>query len=225
MYIMPVFIFDMNKYTIRDCIHLYAPAIRCAIEDCGSGWLFVFWIFGEEESNHVTAFYFRDKQQYFLDTSTLISTQHDRDGNDLWSFFREHHVWLSPRESPESWMVDDALVRSGLHRTQNIQAFFRSTDKEDLCDLAGCCTTVVILLVSLCLRFGCTNPQTMVDALRQVMKHARRDPTMNGFLFKLRRWQEQMASPHKQTHRELLYWLKIKVPDGACLPSESGRET
>jgi hypothetical protein len=47
---------------------------------------------------------------------------------------------------------------------------------------------------------------------------------MMDFLFKLRRWQEQMASPQKQTHEELLRWLKIKVPERAYFSSEPRRE-
>jgi hypothetical protein len=223
--LMPVFVFDLQQHTVRDWVRLYAPAIRCAVEDCGAGWVFVYWMFVDRKTtNHATAFYFHGTQQYFLDPSTVTVRQCDQEGTCIWTYFQENHVWLPPMDGPRLWNVDEVLVNEGRRLSHNIQSFFRPTEKEDTCGLAGCCTTVVILVVSLCLRFGCINPQTMVDALRRVMEHARRTPSTMDVLFKLRRWQDQMASSHNQTHEELLKWLKIKVPDRACSPSEPGRD-
>ena len=103
------------------------------------------------------------------------------------------------------------------------RTFFSTMEDTDDCQLNGCCTTVTILMVWLCLRFGCRDPQVMADALRCVLEHARhrakqlrqRNPggenQMMKFLFQLRAWQNQMVDTEDWTHDDFLKWLKIRV--------------
>ena len=211
---MPLFIFDLNKDTISNWVTLCAPAVRCALEKCGtSGWIFVGW--QKNDGGHYTAFFFKDEKQVGFDPSTVLRVRYnDTEGVNPWEYFKEHHMWLSPSEPRNMSMVDD--IRRGV----NLQCLFSTIEDTDTCALNGCCTTVSILMVWLCLRFGCQDPQTMADALRCVLKHARRrarqvpqgspNPFMK-FLLQLRAWQNRMAETEDWKHDDLLRWLKIRV--------------
>ena len=60
--------------------------------------------------------------------------------------------------------------------TGNLQIYFcnhvRSTETACGVNLNGSCTTMVVLVIWMCLRLGCRDPQKMVDAIRnELLKH------------------------------------------------------
>jgi hypothetical protein len=215
---MPLFRFQLNDNTVANLVALYAPAIRCALERCGtSGWIFVGWHTAEKA--HATAFFFKDGEQVGFDPSTVLQTYNDREGANVWSYLKENHMWLPASKSPRMSMVDERVAG---HK-KSLQRLFSTMEDTDDCQLNGCCTTVTILMVWLCLRFGCRDPQVMADALRCVLEHARhrakqlqqRNPggenQMMKFLFQLRAWQNRMVDTEDWTHDDFLKWLKIRV--------------
>ena len=38
------FLFDLTTASVEDWVTLYSPAMRCAVEKCGSGFIFVTWL-------------------------------------------------------------------------------------------------------------------------------------------------------------------------------------
>ena len=97
---------------------------------------------------------------------------------------------------------------------------------------------MVMLVVWMCLRFGCRDPQTMVDSLRCAMRDKRRamfgpDRTVKGatalaeYLLRLRAWHNGFADRNLPNVRR---WLKLEVDAGTapCFYmqyDESGRFT
>ena len=222
LYDMPIFQFQLNKNTIANWVALYAPAMRCALERCGSsGWIFVGC--HANGKGHATAFFFKDGEQIGFDPSTGLRQFTDQEGVNAWSYFKENHMWLPAVKSPRVSMVDEMHAESGPDHKTNLQHLFSTMEDTDDCKLNGCCTTVTILMVWLCLRFGCRDPQVMADALRCVLEHARhrakqlqqRNPggenQMMKFLFQLRAWQNRMVDTEDWTHDDFLKWLKIRV--------------
>ena len=94
--------FQLNKDTnISSLVRLHASAIRCSMEQCQRGYVFIEWYDNEpvDEWAHATAVYLDvpAKRQVFLDPSNFL--QHTVIGNVL-DYFRQHHIWLQKSEQP-----------------------------------------------------------------------------------------------------------------------------
>jgi hypothetical protein len=213
---MPLFVFDLRQDTLANWMTLFAPTIRCALNACNySGWVFVEWIL--PEGGHSTAFYFDGNRQVFFDPSTVLYMAADVDNHDPWDLLTQRHVWIPHSQNPVVQVVDNMSVGRGHKQPwqENVQSFFSSMEAMDPCDLEGCCTTVTILVVWLCLRYGCKDPQRMVNALRCVMMHMRtkEEGSVQDFLLKLRAWHQEMMRAN-WPHREFLSWLRIRARPG-----------
>ena len=206
---IPLFRIEVQKDTIANQMALFSPAMYCALSDCGSsGWIMLSWINGSQ--GHRTALYFDGNKQVFFDASTVLRRIfQDIDGNIPWDILKRRHMWLPPSHSPVLQVVDSDLTK------RNLQSYFASVEASDPCYLAGCCTTVTILVVWLCLRHGCREPQIMVDALRCVMQHMRDQErgSFQQFLFKLRAWQQEMIRTDWSPN-DALSWLRIRAAPG-----------
>jgi hypothetical protein len=93
---------QLNKDTnISSLVRLHASAIRCSMEQCQRGFVFIEWYNIEpgDEWAHATAVYLDvpAKRQVFLDPSNFL--QHTVIGNVL-DYFRQHHIWLQKSEQP-----------------------------------------------------------------------------------------------------------------------------
>ena len=85
--------------------------------------------------------------------------------------------------------------------------------------LEKCCSTMVILVVWMCLRFGCHHPQVMVDSIRCAM-WCKRSGLLGGdalaaelftkYLLQLRAWQNGFVD----INRNMQWWLRLRQPAG-----------
>ena len=88
---------------IASLVRLHASAIRCSMEHCQRGFVFLDWDNIEDREGdswgHATAVYLDvpAKRQVFLDPSNFL--QHTVIGNVL-DYFRQHHIWLQKSEQP-----------------------------------------------------------------------------------------------------------------------------
>ena len=118
-------------------------------------------------------------------------------------------------------MVDERLLD-----VPNLQSYFcNPVKRQDACaDLDGCCSTMVLLVVWMCSRFGCRDPQFMVDTLRCVMRNKRyraihfANPragvsTITHFLLLLRAWHNGIVKVEPDKIQE---WLKLKQEPGSA---------
>ena len=166
-----------------------------------------------QQNNHSTALHFdKDAKQVFIDPSLFMQHVVDNTRINVFEYLSENHVWLG-KDSSQVSVVDFVQRRSGIKgRKQDLQSLFSSPVKEDnvteYTALNGCCTTVVVLVVWLCLRLGCNNPQMMVDAMRWVMYFVRNydNETVLDFLLRLRTWQEQMAKMGLVSNKHFLHF-------------------
>ena len=88
-----------------------------------------------------------------------------------------------------------------------------------LCDTRGCCSTVTILIVVMCLHFRCKDPQQMVNIIRCIMRHLRNSLSSGElirFLLQIRRWQNNLAE-QELSEEASLYWLGITCKPGSQL--------
>ena len=94
--------FDLAMASVENWFRLYATAIRCSVEPCERGFVFVGWsgTKSNETWGHSTTLYFDvpSKKQVFLDPSRYL-TETVEAGNVLQHFSR-HHVWLPKSKSP-----------------------------------------------------------------------------------------------------------------------------
>jgi hypothetical protein len=111
----------------------------------------------------------------------------------------------------------------------SVQSYFRNPLlKEDVrLQLDGSCTTIVVLVIWMCLRFGCRDPQTMVDAVRCAMYHRRTAlvdvhrgygpvaTELIAFLRRLRAWHNRFAD-RAMTAAQFRAWLGISKPAGSA---------
>jgi hypothetical protein len=97
------FRFKLNQNdSVENWLRLYAAAIRCSIQPCGRGFVFVSWVYEDNtdiKGRHATALYFdvARKTQVFIDPSGCL--KYTKHGNIL-QHFREFHVWLPQAEKP-----------------------------------------------------------------------------------------------------------------------------
>ena len=83
---MPLLVYDLTVDTISNFATLYAPVVRCALDDCGgSGWVFVSWYAGGT-GGHATAFFFDGEDQVGFDASRSLKRYADLEGTNAWSF-------------------------------------------------------------------------------------------------------------------------------------------
>ena len=148
--------------------------------------MFLFWYKGQHwgGTGHVTLMYFdiANKYQCFFDPSNVV-------GRDTLDFFNTHHLWEVSEDA--TLVVVDLSART----PETLQAFFdpdvrRSLttyvchQKGDYADGGGCCSTVVLIVACVCLRFRynqvCVsssnaapegyNVQDVVDNIRQIIE-------------------------------------------------------
>ena len=212
------FLFNLRTESIENLFKLYRTAIECATR--ATGWVIMStcchahrtacavptWYYyknnirtTENEGGHATAVYFFRNRQTFFDPSSAMQAIRvsATSPETVYDYMRNNHMWIPQDQNPILSIVDD---RSNLC---NIQSRFASPDPSDPQQLRGCCSTIVILVVYSCLRFGCRNPQWMVDALRCGMDGFHRvrdlsaDPyarhTFQAFLLRLQSWQSNIA--------------------------------
>ena len=97
------FNFKISKGRIENWLRLYAAAIRCSVEPCHLGFVFLDWDCDEtpeeEEWGHSTTLYFdvASKTQVFFDPSTTLRKTQI---GDILEYLEHHHVWLPPSEKP-----------------------------------------------------------------------------------------------------------------------------
>ena len=226
-----MFIFDLTENAdIKYWLRLSDAAMVCSIHPCRSGFVFVDWIFWDpggvsnmKREAHATCMYFNldTEQQYFIDPSSVcfITPKNTLDR----SLFIVHSFW---RKQDISQTLPISVVDVDIH--DNLQSYFaapwnknsnESTQMDQrFCNTEGCCTTVTILIVAMCLRFGCKDPQLMVNIIRCIMHHLRTTLTRGDFirfLLQVRQWQNHMAVPdilhpeEKLTPEQFRYWLGI----------------
>ena len=138
----------------------------------------------------------------FFDPSRVMRNIRDRNGTVVWDYMRDHHLWIPKHERPIVAVVDGNDDTSPL---VSLQECFSSMDDADPTDLNGCCTTMVLIVVYMCLRYGCRDPQWMVNAIRCGMLGARtvtgtsQDPSLRhafeSFLHKVHEWQIAISNP------------------------------
>ena len=116
-----------------------------------------------------------------------------------------------------------SVVDEQLGGNDNLQSYFAApwSVRLDgaLCDTRNCCTTVTILIVVMCLRFQCKDPQRMVNIIRCIMRHLRNSLNKGDlirFLLQIRRWQNHLAG-EDLSDEAFQYWLGITCKPGTQL--------
>jgi hypothetical protein len=85
---MPVFYIDLRKDSVYNWMKLFAPAIRCAVEECEHKWVFLLFRWNDV-SRHSTACYFTGKHQTLFDPSGALKTVRDKNNNQFVSHVNE----------------------------------------------------------------------------------------------------------------------------------------
>jgi hypothetical protein len=97
------FNFEIQRGSIDNWLRLYAAAIRCSVERCQRGFVFLDWECDEtpeeEGWGHATTLYFdtASKLQVFVDPSNMLRRT---EIGDILEYLEHHHVWLPPSERP-----------------------------------------------------------------------------------------------------------------------------
>ena len=118
--------------------------------------------------------------------------------------------------------LETSVVEDHLGGLDNLQSYFAAPwSKEmdaELCQTSGSCTTVTILIVVMCLRFKCEDPQLMVDIIRCIMRHLHhtRKGKFVRFLFQIRQWQNHLSGENL-SDKDFEYWLGITCKSGTQL--------
>ena len=177
---MPHFHFHLNEKPItRDLgnwVRIYAAAMRCSLRDCDDGFVFLSWstdtpatrwgfLRVTERWHTQTVLYFDipARRQVFLDPSHWTSDP----TVDALRYFDTHHVWEPPGEASLSVVDLNPAEVSGFC-PDHLQTAFTHADNVDLS--SHCTTTITFLVVLMCLRFGCKDPQAMADAIRHIVR-------------------------------------------------------
>ena len=228
-----MFGFNLSETTIENWMALYAAAIRCNVALYGQAFVFVGFASTtdtDEEGKpmpewaHFAVLWFdiASNRQVFIDPSRILRTS--RDGQSVCNFFRYRHVWVPMMERPRLLVVDSGIST----RVPSVQHCFSGSIRpmaKQLDNLDGSCTTVSLLIVLLCLRFGCRDPQVMVNYIRCAMHTRRRSflgqpPTCAGavqltaYLLKLRAWQNGLQQPTSTA--DLPAALGLAAPPGSA---------
>jgi hypothetical protein len=177
------FEFNLDLHSLPEWLVLCGPAIQCTLEACNhTGWMFVGVKQKDWPCGHQTALYVEPTSVTFFDPSLFLGTN----GKTILQLLSTIPAWGHRRIHIVDGNLDNPL-------SENIQHYFRNPNIEDPYNLDGCCTTITMLLIWLCLRFGCRQPQIMVDAMRYAMAvkrtHLPQDQ-LHQFLVKLRAWQD-----------------------------------
>ena len=235
---IPVFTFNLTKKEdIHHWLRLYHTAMRCSIHPCQSGFVFILWSWWNYDDKngtrkqmwHVTSMYFnfQTNQQIFIDppSGRLIL-------NACWLhrwpsilgvvYFRVVKTYHDPDYRPYdiSKTLQFSVVDGSIDQQDNLQSYFAapwSTKLEGtLCDTQGCCSTVTILIVVMCLRFRCKDPQLMVNIIRCIMRHLHRTLRKGDlirFLLQIRQWQNHLVD-QELSDEEFRFWLGITCKPG-----------
>ena len=113
--------------------------------------------------------------------------------------------------------------------TQPLQQYFHGPigEQQEIMEIDGCCTTMVLLVVWMCLRFGCRDPHRMVKSIRCAMVKKRRSAffpagtirnarEITEFLLRLRAWQNGITN-RRLNADEIKRWLKIYAVPGSVV--------
>ena len=198
-----IFEFNTEKHSVQHWLRLYAAAMRCAVEQHDDGFLFIGWAdknpVTAESWGHSCTFYYdnRRKHQVFIDPSTACT---DTTAGNMLQLFAHRHLW--DQSGTATTATVDLDLTTSKHYAENLQNYFCSprfgTPNEEACNLTGCCATMSILIVLVSLRFRSRDPQMVVDAIRCVMRHMRKNigsDELFNFLMRLRGWHEKLNHP------------------------------
>ena len=119
--------------------------------------------------------------------------------------------------------LETSVVEDHLGGLDNLQSYFAAPWSKEMddkfCHTQGCCTTVTILIVVMCLRFKCEDPQLMVNIIRCIMRHMRhslKPGDLIRFLLQIRRWQNHL-SDENLSDEDFEHWLGITCKPGTQL--------
>ena len=102
---IPFFMFDLHSHPVDNWLRLYAPIIRCRLEPCGKGFVFLSWYHHKWNVLHSTILYLdlKEKKQIFNDplSATDASTK---------QFLSTHHLWEADNDPERTLVVVDAEV-------------------------------------------------------------------------------------------------------------------
>ena len=213
---MPVVDFDLKKHPVNHWLTRYEAVMRCSVQPCNRGFVFLSW-YGKDENDevwgHGTALYFDGDRrvQVFVDPSGCCADLPEGDMLDLLE------------QTP---VYDDNIVCTSVdldisNVNEDVQRYFSNplSHEEDLkmgC-LNGCCSTMVLLIVIVSLRFGSRDPQVVVDAIRCAMRDIRgrwTNAELVTFLRRLRHWHNSIVNKF-MPHEVFLNWIKVDVPPGS----------
>jgi hypothetical protein len=125
-----------------------------------------------------------DGTQIFIDPSG--ATENMNGGENAMQFFADNHVWL-----PDARTATVVRLRKDNKRSPgSLQGYFAHPDDEK----HGHCVMVTHLIIILCLRFRCSDPQFMVDIIQRVMQAFIREGINGDFIRRLQAWQAQPRS-------------------------------
>ena len=95
------FDFQLDKGSVENWLRLYAGAIRCSLEPCKRGFVFLTWRYDghPEDWAHASTLYFDipSKLQVFIDPSDALAVTEV--GNIL-DVLENNHVWMPASENP-----------------------------------------------------------------------------------------------------------------------------
>jgi hypothetical protein len=167
---IPSFFFDLTTHNVGDWMRLTGPAIRAAVETCRDrrGFVWTYWQFPGGRG-HDTVFFLNleENTQTFFDPSwasfkyrQVLRPTRQTPETSLIDYFRTHHIWGEPGATCSVVDADSFDIP--------LQRYFEPPEESDR--HWGSCSSVCLLLVTCCLRFGCWNLQRMCDLLRACMR-------------------------------------------------------
>ena len=102
---IPFLAFDLQVHTVPQWIRLHATTIRCSVEKCGSGFVFLSWHRSSWGHSTVLFFDIQQKKQVLMEPSLALP-------RDILNYVRENHVWLPKSEQPHLSVIDDYNIPS-----------------------------------------------------------------------------------------------------------------
>ena len=106
--VVPYLSFDLRHHTLTEWLRLHATTIRCAVEKCGSGFVFLSWYwysaFHRRILGHETALYLDVQQntQVLIDPSLGLP-------HEVLRYFNENHIWIPRSKNPRVWVVNEPV--------------------------------------------------------------------------------------------------------------------
>ena len=139
----------------------------------------------------------RRKVQTLIDPSLHLRSV------NLFEYFQQNHHW-----GEEGFTC--SVAHAERNSLDNVQGMFSDpTDKSDQCKLNGCCTTVTLLIIWMCLRLGCEQPELIMDSIHAAMLFMRmteQKPLVKDFLLRFQAWHTGIS---RQNPADVPKWLKL----------------